>query len=382
MDTITQGLLGALSAQLGFRRRLGRSATIAAMLTAVAPDLDIFAPRLLRSFGLAVGPMASQIHHRSITHSLLFVPILAGLAAGIWWLFRRKEFRWLYLCCFVAALTHPLLDMVTSYGTQLLAPLSRHRFALDGVAVIDVLYTGILIVALLASWIARLRRGNQSVAAVRVAWVGMLILCAYLGAGLAMRQQAVARVRAALGQSPATTASQVASAAPGGIAPQTLAPADVAKQRQVNAYPMIGTIFLWRATVESPDGWQVAKVNLLFGEPIRFTPADTDEDRFVRAALAHPTVQQFTWFAKGQVRPVSHLVDGRRVVDIHDMRYGLGAGSADSLWFVRAYFDNGTTVAQVRLMHSAGRRSENASARSLLRFLWRDLTTPHAIGMR
>ena len=55
MDTITQGLLGAATAQLGFRRKLGRGATWAAALTAMLPDLDIFAAPLMRAVGVEEG---------------------------------------------------------------------------------------------------------------------------------------------------------------------------------------------------------------------------------------------------------------------------------------------------------------------------------------
>ena len=43
MDTVTQMLLGAVVAQAGFRRRLGRRAIVAGAVLAAVPDFDIVA---------------------------------------------------------------------------------------------------------------------------------------------------------------------------------------------------------------------------------------------------------------------------------------------------------------------------------------------------
>jgi inner membrane protein len=78
MDTITQMLFGATVAQVGFRRRLGRRAIAAGALVALVPDLDIAA-------GWIGGPFVNWVHHRGLTHSILFGPV-AGILFGwlIW----------------------------------------------------------------------------------------------------------------------------------------------------------------------------------------------------------------------------------------------------------------------------------------------------------
>ena len=182
MDPLTQGLLGGVTAQLGFRRRIAWDGTSMATAAAMMPDLDIFVPRLLRLFGASISDLVLHRFHRGLTHSLLFVPVIAAVALAIWWPLRRRWQRrhpeaerpspWLmYACCFVAALTHPLLDWCTSYGTQLFAPVTDTRHAADCVAVVDILYTPVLILTLLTCLI--LRRGGLRRAAFKAGWASI-----------------------------------------------------------------------------------------------------------------------------------------------------------------------------------------------------------------
>lgn len=121
MDPVTQTVLGGSIGAL-FRPKLGRKAIAIGALCGAIPDIDVVA-------GLA-GEWATLVHHRGATHSLL---ALAAAAPAFGWLgYRwsgRKNFgTWTYLA-FWALITHTLLDSCTSYGTQLLWPLTRHRFA-------------------------------------------------------------------------------------------------------------------------------------------------------------------------------------------------------------------------------------------------------------
>ena len=172
MDTITHALLGAVTAQLGFRHKIGRDATWLATLAAVTPDLDIFIGPILSLTGAENGQMGHAPYHRGLTHSLLMTPVIALVIAAAWWWFRRRTadqdvhpaggdmvthpevarqvqvrpppratpFLLLYACVFIAALTHPLLDFCTSYGTQLFAPLTNTRYAWDALPIVDIIY--------------------------------------------------------------------------------------------------------------------------------------------------------------------------------------------------------------------------------------------------
>lgn len=99
------------------------------------PDLDVFIDHgdALRNMTL----------HRSHSHALFWLtlaaPLLAALPAA---LHRERDrfARWT-LAIWLALITHPLLDAMTVYGTQLLQPFTDHPFGVGSMFIIDPLYT-------------------------------------------------------------------------------------------------------------------------------------------------------------------------------------------------------------------------------------------------
>lgn len=376
MDTITQGLLGVVSAQLGFRQRIGRDATWAAAAVTLLPDLDIFVSPLVELTGAEVGEAAISRHHRGLSHSLLMVPVIAAAAAGIWWWLRRRAanrtrggapgqggegglpagpgqgrappFGLLYACCFVAALTHPLLDWCTTYGTQLLSPVTDTRYAIDAVPIIDVIYTPLLILTLLACYIIRKFKADPRRATLIVGWTGFVLSVAYLGAGRVMHDLAVRRAR------------------------QLAAGHNIVA---VNAYPALGTIFLWRTVVETEDRWLVTRLRPLRRsdpETLRREAVPKVSDGWIRRAEQLPAVQAFRWFAMGQVRPSCETFDGLHVVRFHDMRYGGRPESVNSLWSLEVIFGaDGRLLGVARRRHYRGENFGRLATR-----VWNDIWTP------
>ena len=108
------------------------------------PDIDVF-------FGSV--PWEPLAMHRGFTHSLVggvvvMPPILFGLLLLLdrWQLSRGATFKsglamrpgWLLALCYIGALSHPLLDLLTTYSVQLLSPFSGAWFHADGLFIIDV----------------------------------------------------------------------------------------------------------------------------------------------------------------------------------------------------------------------------------------------------
>jgi inner membrane protein len=94
---------------------------VTAGLFAVAPDLDTYAM-------LALGiPRGSLFSHRGFFHSPFFLALLACAVAAM--VVRGTAWRWLAVVWAAAAITHPLLDMLTDGGSgvMLLFPVSRER---------------------------------------------------------------------------------------------------------------------------------------------------------------------------------------------------------------------------------------------------------------
>ena len=117
-------------------------------------------------------------YHRGFTHSLLAVPLfaLAGALLGRY-LGGDRWFKPLFILGLAVLASHLLLDLATSYGTQLLSPFSRRRFALDWIFIIDPYFTALLLAGAIAAltwplWGPRLGAWFMAAAAV------YLLVCA------------------------------------------------------------------------------------------------------------------------------------------------------------------------------------------------------------
>ena len=128
MDSVSQIALGAAVgvAVMGRRTALWKSAVWGAV-AGTLPDLDVFIDH-----GDAI---ANMVLHRAESHALFWLtlfslPFAAGVARlhGEW--VQRK--RW-WLAIWLALVTHPLLDAMTVYGTQLALPFSSRPFGVGSV---------------------------------------------------------------------------------------------------------------------------------------------------------------------------------------------------------------------------------------------------------
>lgn len=143
MDSLSQLALGAAcSVAVMGRRTAVWKAALWGGIAGTLPDLDA-----LIDFGDAVSNMT---HHRAESHGLFFVTLAAPLLA---WVANRVHggdglFRRWCLALWLALFTHPLLDALTIYGTQLLQPFSEHPYAVGSMFIIDPLYTLPLLIGL------------------------------------------------------------------------------------------------------------------------------------------------------------------------------------------------------------------------------------------
>lgn len=185
MDNVTHSLTGALAAELlphryasaSYRRTLFWLLVVSANL----PDLDV----VLQLF---TDRLAYIIHHRGITHSLLFAPVFALLPALVWFgVGKLKRFGVLWLAALAGIVAHIFFDLITPFGTMIVAPLSRERFALDWIFIIDPVVT--LLLAL--PFVARMWAKRRQQLMVRVA-AGVLV--SYCAAGALAHHLALRKV--------------------------------------------------------------------------------------------------------------------------------------------------------------------------------------------
>jgi inner membrane protein len=184
MDSVTQAALGACIAGAVAGKTLGRSAVLTGALLGTLPDLDV-----VIDYGTAV---ANFTQHRGFSHSLLILAPLSVLIAWALWRWRPKVSfqRWLLLVGLIL-ITHPILDVFTTYGTQLFWPIGP-PIAISSIFIIDPLYSLPLLIAFIAFLI---RPPAQKVMA-----VALVLSSAYLGWTLLAQQIITERVKPALAE--------------------------------------------------------------------------------------------------------------------------------------------------------------------------------------
>jgi inner membrane protein len=171
LDILTQGLLGAALSQSIARKKETRIATGVGFFAGLIADADIFIMS-------PSDPMLNIELHRHFSHSIFFVPLGALLAALILWPILQRffnseplTFKRLYVFCLLGYSLSGFIDACTSYGTHLLWPLSDERITFHLISIIDPIFTGVLMLAVISAW-----RKHRP----RMAHIGLLFCGAYL----------------------------------------------------------------------------------------------------------------------------------------------------------------------------------------------------------
>jgi inner membrane protein len=188
MDSLSQIALGAAVgvAVMGRRTAVWKAAAWGAV-AGTLPDLDVLIDQ-----GDAIRNM---VLHRAETHALFWLTLFAlPFGALVAWLSReRAQWRRWTLAMWAVLVTHPLLDAMTVYGTQLALPFSNHPFGVGSVFIIDPAYTLPLLAG--TGW-ALARRGAGRALTANAA--GLALSCTYLAWSVAAQQHVAGVARQAL----------------------------------------------------------------------------------------------------------------------------------------------------------------------------------------
>ena len=194
MDSLSQIALGSAVAigVMGRRTAVWKAATWGA-IAGTLPDLDV-----VIDHGDA---LLNMVLHRAESHALfwltLFAPLLGWVAARLdhsaGGFQRRAAPSWnraptggsdprsggawghWTLALWLVLVTHPLLDAMTVYGTQLLLPFTNHPYGVGSVFIIDPAYTLPLVVGVVAA--LRCKAGARGL---RWNTLGLVLSTAYL----------------------------------------------------------------------------------------------------------------------------------------------------------------------------------------------------------
>ena len=300
MDNLTHSLVGWTLGQTGLKTK-SRKGLAALILGANMPDIDIF---------LGNAPWDPLAIHRGFTHGLLggvlvMPPILAGLLWLLdrWQISRGAEFKsglpmrfgWLLALSYLGTLTHPFLDLLTTYSVQLFSPYSNAWYHSDALFIIDVWVWLSLAVSIGISR-RRERQGREWRLIPRAA---IAILLAYIGINLLISQQAYAHVRQA-----SANAERIFASPP--------------------------PFLWWQRDLVWQDGERYCRASydpLADGFKIGACSSSNMADPLVREAVSRdPRLQKFL---KWSILPQADIIRGRcsAKVTIGDARYGEGRRS-------------------------------------------------------
>src|SRR5690554_6303921 len=117
--------------------------------------------------------------HRGFSHSLVFgfllAPLLGALISKSRWSEGQPFWFWVQLF-FWTIFTHPLLDIFTSYGTQIFLPFSDYRVEINTIFIIDPAYTLPMLIALILVMFYKREAKKRK----KVIGVGIIVSHAYL----------------------------------------------------------------------------------------------------------------------------------------------------------------------------------------------------------
>jgi len=190
VDNLTHSLVAAVMGRMGLKR-LSPRAMPAMIIAANLPDIDSFV-----AGALGCQPIAE---HRGFTHGPIGTVLMALLAVAIMWGWERlrpgKEgplrAGGLFIAAYLAALSHPLLDLMNTYGTRVLDPFSSRWFYGDTLFIMDPWIWIALILGLEMSWRAE-RLGRDWRQPAVWAFTAMLL---YIGLNDAISARAVAATK-------------------------------------------------------------------------------------------------------------------------------------------------------------------------------------------
>ncbi|MEX1165712.1 MAG: metal-dependent hydrolase [Hydrogenophaga sp.] len=313
MDSLTQIALGASVgvAVMGRRTAVWKAALWGA-IGGTLPDLDV-----VFDHG---SPVLNMVRHRAESHALFYLTLLAPLLAwaaaklhgdadgfqrraapslnrapsggsdprngGAWGPYFK---RW-WLALWLVLVTHPFLDNMTVYGTQLLMPFSDHPFGVGSMFIIDPSYTVPLMVGVVAALWLRSGRGLRWNA------IALAFSTVYLGWSMVAQHRVTTIARASMPAPNMATSNLLVTPSP------------------------FNTV-LWRLVATTPDQYFEGYYSLLDPAPtVQWTAHPRGADLIAQYGGVD-AVQRIASFSKGFFKMETTAQEGH--VFLTDLRMGL-----------------------------------------------------------
>jgi membrane-bound metal-dependent hydrolase YbcI (DUF457 family) len=373
MDTITHGIAGALIGKAAFggsdlfppipvdKRRV---ITWSLLLGAIFPDSDVF-----RDF-FSHDQLLLLTWHRSITHSLLCLPVWAVLLAALtnavarWRKWQAPGFPALVGIYAVGILSHIFLDLVTTFGTMIWSPLDWSRPAWDILFIIDFTFTALLLIPQLLAWAfedpEHMRRraivmwlvftpapyliskigqvvgapiSNTAIVVATVLFAALFLLPAVQGWGVRVQYVNWNRAGLTLAIAYVLAATYAHHAALQRV--EKFAASENLQAEALGALPFPPSLWRWDGLVRTPRGVYEFRMDLsdrLFRDAPNMAGTGNSDviehtyypdalpNRFIEEARRLPEVQKVLWFARFPVTRF-HKEGPDAIVEFSDLRF-------------------------------------------------------------
>lgn len=298
MDSLTQIVLGAATAEAVAGKKLGDRAILYGAILGTIPDLDV-------AVGRYYDIVTANELHRGFSHSIAFFLLASPLFAMLtMWMERKRglTFRDGFLMSFLCLFTHALLDAFTNWGTQLFWPFEA-RVAIQSIFVIDPLYTLPFIFCLI---IAMCKRRTDPLRW-KWNWRGIAISSSYLILTVAV--QTIARNRFEKG---------------------FMANHDEPYEISVRPAPL--QIILWNANIRTADGYYLGEYSFFDSKPISYKYFAKNEQLLGDMRDA-PVIERLKKMSEGWYAITKENAD----IYFNDLRFGLISAESEPDEFVFRY---------------------------------------------
>lgn len=300
MDSFTQIVLGASIAHVTLPKKLGKHRLWMGALFGTLPDLDVWlAPLLYKE-----NPLAEVQFHRGFSHSIAFFVCISLLFSYI---FQKKfsahviTYKQWFISVFMVLITHSLLDVFTTWGTQLFWPLP-YKLDLHSIFVVDPLYTLPLFLGLIFYYRKQ-----------KIKWIyfGIISSSIYLLIGLGIQYFVTQKI----------------------IEDSQLDHVNVTK---ITVKPTAFNSILWNVIIETSDSFLINQYSL----------NDTFIEEFKQYPKRHELFSKIPLNLQIQLKEITQnqftveFIDGKYIVN--DLRFGLLKDDPKEIQFAFSYVVNQT----------------------------------------
>ncbi len=293
MDSFTQVILGVGVAHVALNNSVNtKKIVMLGAIVATLPDLDIYIAKFFND------PLTEIEIHRGFSHSILFFSLFSLLITYlIKNVFKEITRMQLFKTMFLIMLTHSLLDVFTTWGTQLFWPI-KDKIALKSIFVVDLFYT----IPLLMGVVLGLKNKRKS-----FTYAGLFLSSLYLIWGLIaqniIKNKAVDDFK-----------NQYTE-----------------KVQHITAKPTFSNSFLWNVIIETSNGFYLSDRSILEEHKMNF-------DYFPRY---EELIQDISDVNINRLKEISEnqyiITENKNGLVFNDLRFGLLKNEPDDVQFAFSY---------------------------------------------